>query len=192
LPEHGLAMVQEGRIPALTPYWESMSLPGAFFAGNASQGAGGLRKHGVSSTSAGVQGFRYNARILARHLAVRLGRLEDHPRPVARDAVVPLLAGALRREPELWAQKGYLAHVFAVAADGEASDLGVQPLAHFVDEAEPDAIAVTVEVDERGTLYPAVYLRRGGRVREERLAPDLLHAFDREDYRRQLDALLRR
>jgi thioredoxin reductase len=190
LPELGLVMVQEGRIPALTPYWESISLPGAFFAGNASQGAGGLRKHGVASTSAAVQGFRYNARILARHLAVRLGRLADGGRPVARVAVAPLLTGALRRDPELWAQKGYLTRVVAIPADGQAQDLGVQPLAHFVDEAGPDAIGVTVEVDERGTVYPAAYLRRHGRIREEQLDPDLLHAFDREGYRRQLDALL--
>jgi thioredoxin reductase len=191
LPELGLVMVQEGRIPALTAYWESMSLPGAFFAGNASQGAGGLRKHGVASTSAAVQGFRYNARILARHLAARLGRLADRGRPVARDAVVPLLAGALRRDPELWAQKGYLTRVVAIPGDGEPQDLGVQPLAFFVDEAGPDAIAVTIEVDDKGTLYPAAYLRRQGRIREEHLDPDLLHAFDREDYRRQLDLLLR-
>ena len=27
----------DGRVPALTPFWESVSLPGVFFAGNASQ-----------------------------------------------------------------------------------------------------------------------------------------------------------
>jgi hypothetical protein len=36
LPDLGLVTVADGRIPALTPFWESVSLPGVFFAGNAS------------------------------------------------------------------------------------------------------------------------------------------------------------
>ena len=31
LPELGLVTVADDRIPALTPWWESVSLPGAFF-----------------------------------------------------------------------------------------------------------------------------------------------------------------
>ena len=37
LPQLGLVTVNDGRVPALTPFWESVSLPGVFFAGNASQ-----------------------------------------------------------------------------------------------------------------------------------------------------------
>ena len=72
LPRVGVKTVARDRIPALTPFWESTSAPGIFFAGNASQGAPGLRKHGFGSFSGTVQGFRYNARILARHLAERV------------------------------------------------------------------------------------------------------------------------
>ena len=190
LPGLGLATVAEGRIPALTPFWESISVPGLYFAGNASQGAAGLRKHGsAGGSSTSVHGFRYNAGILARHLAQRVAGVPPAPRAVANDAVAPLLAGALRFAPELWAQKAYLARVVTVERN-RAEDWGVQPLAHFVDEPAPDGIAVTVEADEAGTIFPAVYVRRGGAVREERLDADPVNAFDASRYRTQLDALL--
>ena len=54
----GVTAVARGRIPALTPFFESTSGPGVFFAGNASQGAFGLRKDGSVPTSTAVQGFR--------------------------------------------------------------------------------------------------------------------------------------
>ncbi len=186
LPQLGVVTVSQGRVPALTPFFESTSAPGVFFAGNATQGAAGLRRDGVVSTSAAVQGFRYNARILAQHLAERFGR------PRARGAVelreLPALLGnALARRPELWAQKGYLAR--AVSLDGPADD-GVVPLEHFVDERGHDGVAVAVELDREGRIFPAVYIRRGGRLRIERLDPHPLHSFDGEPYRRALAQLL--
>lgn len=188
LPELGVATVAEGRIPALSPFWESISTPGIFFAGNVSQGARGLRKHGAVPRSTAVEGFRYNARLLAHHLAERLGvslarpRLESHEVPA-------LLARSLAHAPELWSQKGYLAR--AVVLDGEGwCDAGFEPLAHFVDASGPDALAVTVEVDTEGTIYPCVYMRRRGSVAERPLDPDLLHAFDAPRYERDLAAFV--
>jgi hypothetical protein len=163
-----------------------MSAPGVFFAGNATQGAAGLRRDGVVSTSAAVQGFRYNARILAEHLAERLGRPRTRARVDPRD-VPSLLCAALARAPELWAQKGYLARACSL---DEGVDDGVVPLEHFVDARRPDAAAVTVELDGGGRIFPSVYLRRGGRLRIERLDPHPLHAFDGESYRRALEQLL--
>src|SRR5215217_6529092 len=69
LPSLGVAMVNDGRMPAQTPYWESISAPGVYFAGNVMQASPGLRKHGATSSSSSVNGFRYNARVLARHIA---------------------------------------------------------------------------------------------------------------------------
>jgi thioredoxin reductase len=186
LPELGVVTVAQGRVPALTPFFESTSAPGIFFAGNATQGAAGLRREGVVSTSAAVQGFRYNARILAEHLAERLGRPRTRPRVDARE-LPALLGRALARSPELWAQKGYLARAFSLE---EAADEGVVPLEHFVDASGPDGAAVTVELDGGGRIFPAVYLRRGGKLRIERLDPHPLHAFDGEPYRRSLARLL--
>ena len=69
LPSLGVATINDGRLPALTPYWESVSVPGIYFAGNVTQGSPGLRKHGATSNSTSVNGFRYNARLVARHIA---------------------------------------------------------------------------------------------------------------------------
>ena len=182
LPEIGLSTVAQGRVPALTPFWESISLPGVYFAGNASDGAPALNKRGAQSMSTSVLGFRYNARLLAHRLAGR-----SDVQPIDRDAVVPLLVRAWRSAPELWAQRGYLARV--VTLDGFC-DAGVEPLAHFVDAAGPDAVAVTVETDPDGTILPVAYVRRDGTLREERFEPDVMHAFDAERYRRDLALLL--
>jgi thioredoxin reductase len=185
----GVQTVAQGRMPALTPFWEAVGAAGVYFAGNATQGAAGLRKHGVASASAAVHGFRYNARVLAEHLAERLeGRLPER-RSFAADEVVSFVAHELAHAPDLWAQKAYLARVVAFDEDA-ARDAGVQPLAHFVDAAGPDAVAATVELNASGEIYPVVYIRRGGTVAEHVLPPDPLHAFDGPAYRAELASLL--
>ena len=183
LGELGVRTVAQGRIPALTPFWESEPGSGIYFAGNATQGAPGLRKHGVGASSPAVHGFRYNARVMARHLAKSLGL--DVPAERVEGDQVPFLLDELTTAPELWAQKSYLARV--VTAEGECD---IVPLAHFVDEAGSDAVAVAVEMDAGGSTYPAVYVRRGGEIRERLLPPHLLNDFRGPDYERELRALL--
>jgi thioredoxin reductase len=184
LDKLGVTTVAQGRIPALTPFWESIGAPGIYFAGNATQGAAGLRKHGVGGWSAAVHGFRYNARVLARHLARRLG-LQVPTERVRPGEAATYLVRELACAPELWAQKAYLARV--VTAEGETE---VEPLAHFVDASGPDAVAATIEMNAAGEVYPVVYTRRGAQVEERALPPDLLHDYDREEYERRLSALL--
>jgi thioredoxin reductase len=189
LEQIGVRTVAQGRIPSLTPLFESAGAPGIFFAGNASQGAPGLRKHGVGSVSAVVRGLRYNARILADHLAERLGVCERKRRPLAEDEVAAFLATELARGPELWTQKGYLCRV--VGLDGPFDD-GIQPLEHFLDAGGPDSVAVTVETNASGEIFPGVYVRRAGRIQESQLDPHPLHEFQREPYREALSAILGR
>jgi thioredoxin reductase len=184
LPELGLDTVGDGRIPALTPHWESVSLPGAFFAGNAMQGAAGLRKHGVGSASGTVSGFRYNARILARHLAKQLGHHFELER-VARNDLVEYLVSELSSAPELWVQKGYLAR--AVFPDGTTD---IVPLAHFLDNCERGSIAATIEMNAEGEIYPVVYRRQREEIDEHALSPHPLHDYRGEEYRRELQSLL--
>jgi thioredoxin reductase len=186
LPDLGVATVTDGRLPAQTPYWESVSVPGIYFAGNVTQASPGLRKHGVVSNSSSVNGFRYNARVLARHLAEKyLGITRD--RPVVERPVDFLLA-ELTRAPELWVQKGYLARV--LSAEGEAMrDEGIFPLEDWVDGGG-DGVAAAVEMDEKGTIYPAVYRRLGGDFSEHDFPPDVLYQFEGDEYRRQLAPLL--
>lgn len=64
------------------------------------------------------------------------------------------------------------------------------PLAHYLDAVEEDGAAASVEVDERGTTRPTLYLRRNGEVREHELEPHPLHRYDGDDYRRQVEALV--
>jgi thioredoxin reductase len=188
LPELGVTTVADGRIPALTPFWESLSAPGIFFAGNATQGARGPAKRGLGASSSAVNGFRYNARVLADHLAQRLGRPIARLRLPARE-LVPFLLHELSHAPEIWIQKGYLARVLTFA-DG-INDHGIVPVAHFLDETLPDAVAATIEVDEGGTIFPVLYLRRGGEIEEHPLPPHPLHAYEHLDYRRAVEAIFR-
>ena len=183
LGELGVRTVAQGRIPSLTPFWESESGSGIYFAGNATQGAPGLRKHGVGASSPAVHGFRYNARLMARHLAASLGA--DVPVERVEGDPVPYLLEELTTAPELWTQKSYLAR--AVTAEGLSE---IVPLAHFLDEAGPDAVAVAVEMDAAGSTYPAVYVRRGGEVRERLLPPHLLNDFRGPEHEQELRAAL--
>ncbi len=45
-----IATVADGRIPAQTPFWESISAPRVYFAGNATQGSSGMKKHGAAAS----------------------------------------------------------------------------------------------------------------------------------------------
>jgi thioredoxin reductase len=189
LRELGVVTVINDRVPAMTRFWESVSVPGIFFAGNITIAARGIQKHGVAPNSSSVNGFRYNARILARHIAERLGIELERPR-LQGDQVVPLLLDELARGPEVWIQKGYLARVVSVDGSAGIRDEGVLPLEHFVDEGPADGVAVAVEMDGRGEIYPAVYVRRGGELEERELDPHPVRAFDEEPYRRELELLV--
>jgi hypothetical protein len=80
--------------------------------------------------------------------------------------------------------------VVALDPDRGIVDQGIQPLAHFVDAPGPEAVAVTVETDDRNEIRPAVYCRRGGTVEEYRLEGNLLHDFETAEHRAQLAGLL--
>ena len=189
LTDLGVATVAEGRIPAQTMFWESVSVPGIYFAGNATLGAPGLRKQGLSSNSGSVNGFRYNARILVRHLAEKHFGVEP-PRPlVDPDRLVPHLLRELATAPELWIQKGYLCRIVNRTDDGLRDD-GILPLQVFVDEPGPDACAIAVEMAANGTIYPSVYVRVRNRVTEHPLPSHPLHDYETDEHRRALSGLV--
>jgi thioredoxin reductase len=191
LPALGLTTLNDGRVPALTPFWESVSLPGVYFAGNASHGARGAGRRGEGASSSSVNGFRYNARILAQHLAeTRFGVSLPRP-PLPVGDLVPRLLDELTASPELRVQKGYLCHVFT-QADGHYVDDGAQPLVHFLDSGDGPAVAASLEVDVGGTIAPVVYVRERGGVTEHALPPHPLHDYDGAAYQAELAARLRR
>ena len=190
LPGLGVATFGQSRLPAQTPFWESATVPGIFFAGTISQGSAGLKKHGIPSNSGAVQGHRYNARVLARHLAETRFGLRT-PRPALEAAsVVPYLLGELSRGPELWHQRSYLARVINLDRDSGITDEGILPLAHFIDHGGGDAVAVALESNGQGDPYPAVYLRRDGKMSEHLLAPHPLLQFEGPEHDRQLRDIL--
>ncbi|MGP1674175.1 MAG: NAD(P)-binding domain-containing protein [Candidatus Limnocylindrales bacterium] len=186
LPAIGCSISGRSRLPLLTPWWESTTLPGVSFAGTIGQGAKGLVKHGVPSNSGAVHGARYNARVLARHLAeTRFGVARQRP-SIAANALVDTVATELAEAPELWHQRAYLARVFTLDPGLGIVDDGVQPLSHVLDAGGDDALAVTLEADGTGAIYPVLYTRIGGHIRERNLEPDPLLRFDGADTRRAI------
>jgi thioredoxin reductase len=190
LPDLGVSTFGQSRLPALTPHWESATVPGLYFAGTLSQAAQGLKKHGIPSNSGAVQGFRYNARVLARHLAeTRFGQRFER-RSFRAEEVVPLLLAEASRGPELWHQRSYLARVLDLGGTDGITDAGIQPLAAFVDGGGPDALAVTLESNGRDDPYPVVYVRAGGAVKEHLLPPHPLLDFEGDAYLEELSSRL--
>ena len=190
LPSNGLQTSGRNKIPALTPFFEGIGLPGAFMAGTVTQGAPGLKKHGMPSSSGAVHGHRYNARILARHLAKTYFDVDPARPGLTADAVLPYLLAEATRAPELWHQKSYLARIVTASAREGLVDDGIQPLQVFVDGHGPDGVAVAVEANPAGDLYPAVYVRKNDTITEHLLPPDPLLDFESAEHRRQLaDAL---
>jgi len=175
----------------LTPLFESIGLPGAYMAGTVTQGAPGLKKHGMPSSSGAVHGHRYNARILARHIAQKHFGI-DPPRPTLRsDALLPYLLAEVTRAPELWHQKSYLARTVLADPSRGLIDDGILPLQLFVDLQGPDGVAVTVEANAAGELYPAVYVRKDNAITEHLLPSNPLLDFETAEHRRQLADALR-
>jgi thioredoxin reductase len=190
LPQVGVATFGQSRLPAQTPFWESATVPGIFFAGTLMQGSQGLKKHGIPSNSGAVQGYRYNARVLASHLAgKRFGRPAER-RTLEADALVPFLLEQASRGPELWHQRSYLARVVEIDPDRGITDEGIQPLAHFVDGSGHDAVAMTLEANGRDDPYPVTYVRRRGLVSEHLLPPHPLLDFGGPEYQRELSSAL--
>jgi hypothetical protein len=190
LPDLGVATFGQSRLPAQTPYWESATVPGIFFAGTIGQGSAGLKKHGIPSNSGAVQGARYNARVLARHIATtRFERTDERP-PVAKDEVIDFVLDELTLGPELWHQRAYLARVLSLDPTAGIRDEGIIPLAWFVDAGGPDAIAATLETDGTGAVYPVIYLRRDGAVTEHAIEAHPLLDYRTASARSDLTGIL--
>src|SRR5260370_42520063 len=118
----------------------------------------------MPSNSGAVQGYRYNARVLAAHLAEsRFGHTLSRRRLEASE-VVPFLLDEASHGTELWHQRSYLARVVVIDRDNGITDDGIQPPAHFVDSAGQDAVAVTPQANGKDDPYPPTYVRSKGVV----------------------------
>lgn len=105
----------QDRFPSQTSAWESVNVPGMYFAGTL------MQARDFKKTSSGfIHGFRYNVRALFQLLQARF-----HDRPLPRreiaptaDACTALTLGVFNRTSALWQQFGFLADVIHVGRDG--------------------------------------------------------------------------
>lgn len=125
--------VLDGRLPSISGMWESTNVPGMFFAGTLMQGLDFKR-----SSSAFIDGFRYNVRTLHRYL---MERFEGRPMPVARvprsaDALTQHILERVCRTSALWTQFGYLCDLFVVGDAGEVTCQEELPLKWVEDQKQ--------------------------------------------------------
>jgi thioredoxin reductase len=188
----GVDQFGRNQLPSMTNHWESATVPGIYFAGTIGQGVSGMKKYGLPANSGAVHGARYNARTMVEHVARTHFGIEPERPLVAADALVDMLLNEATEAPELWNQKSYLARAFSLDPSEGVRDDGIVPLAHFVDEEGPAAVAITVETDDTGDIHPAVYVREQGKPAVETLLTSHpLHDFRTSDNRSQLSHLFR-
>jgi thioredoxin reductase len=191
LAELGVSTFGRSALPTMTSRYESATVPGVFFAGTITQGVSGLKKYGIPANSGAVQGHRYNGRLMVDEIASRYFGITRRRPQVDPAMVVERLLTSASTAPELWHQKSYLAHAISRDEDGTLRDEGIVSLAAYVDEGGPDGVAITVETDDRGSIHPAVYVRRRGRVdADAALDEGPLTEYRTPDHRGQLRALL--
>jgi thioredoxin reductase len=198
------------RFPAQTSSWESVNVPGLFFAGTISQ----VRDF-KKSTSGFIHGFRYAVRALHKILERTYdqtpwlaGKLDVTP-----EAVTDAIIARVNRTSALWQQFGFLADVVTVGETGARyhdevpvdwfAEHGLATADHayrhaFVvtleygpehDRVDPFDVTVTrVLQDVPGQAHDAAYLhpvvrhvRDGVLSRTHHLAENLENRWDRPD-----------
>ncbi|MEW2499164.1 MULTISPECIES: NAD(P)-binding domain-containing protein [unclassified Amycolatopsis] len=133
-----------GRFPAQTSSWESVNVPGLYFAGTITQ----VRDF-KKATSAFIHGFRYGVRALSKVLEERYHD-NEWPQTVLKAETGELVDAVLKRinrTSGLFQQFGFLADVLVVEG-GQARYLEEMPVARFADtplsEAE-NAFLITLD-----------------------------------------------
>ncbi|MEV4714074.1 FAD-dependent oxidoreductase [Micromonospora sp. NPDC049374] len=215
-------LVINDRFPAQTPAFESVNVPGLFFAGTLTQ-----ERDFKKSTNGFIHGFRYGVRALHRILE---HRYHDNPWPAEKlDATAEAAADAIiervNRSSGLWQQFAVLADVLTVAGPSARyhEELPVDylgqaglatadhPVEHaFVvtleygpdhDQVDPFDISVSrIAQDTAGQAHDAAYLHpvvrhhRGGQVTaEHHLAENLENQWNKPQvHRAPLVAFLNR
>ena len=118
----------------------------------------------------------------AAHVARTVFEVPVERPPIASSDLSARILAELAMAPELFHQRAYLARVISLDPSTGPLDEGIVPLAAFVDgvgdDAATDALALTIEADGTGTIYPVLYVRRDGRVEERMIDPDPLQRFD--------------
>jgi thioredoxin reductase len=195
-------MTLGGRIPATGPDWQSANVDGLYFAGTVAQHRDFRR-----SSSAFIDGFRYNLRALASILTERYDRVPFGHETVTADPVklASLVLGRVNWSSALWTQFEYLCDTLVV-------DQHTGQVRHYIDlpedyavarfAAEPHYYTVTLRwgraqhgdvfnierhpqpdrAAESAFIHPVIRrYRRAGLVEEKHLLEDLLADWTRPD-----------
>jgi thioredoxin reductase len=103
------------RFPAQTSEWESVNVPGLYFAGTLTQ-----MRDFKKTTSGFIHGFRYNVRALFRMMEKKYHGKELPTRAVEATPEGMMLAAMERinRSSALWQQYGFLHDVIVLSSDG--------------------------------------------------------------------------
>ena len=181
-------LVINDRFPEQTPAYESVNVPGLYFAGTLTQ-----QRDFKRSTNGFIHGFRYGVRALHRILGARH---HDTPWPATPleptpEAIADAVIARINRTSALWQQFAVLGDV--VVVDGDTAryheevpvayvhdgGLGPEPFAFVVtleygpDHDQVDPFDVTVpriaendaaHAHDASYLHPVVRVHRGGRV----------------------------
>jgi thioredoxin reductase len=132
-------LVIDDRFPAQTPAFESVNVPGLYFAGTLSQ-----QRDFKKSTNGFIHGFRYAVRALYRILRSRHHDIPWPSTPVdaTPEAITDAIIARINVTSALWQQFAVLADVVTVA-DGRAAYHEEIPVAYL--RPEPLAFVVTLE-----------------------------------------------
>jgi thioredoxin reductase len=191
------------RFPALTPEWESVNVPGLYFAGTLTQSRD-FKKH----TSAFIHGFRYGIRALVRMLDQKYEGMEWPHRTVPVESLADAVLARINRTSALFQQFGFLCDV--VTPDGryyEEMPLDYVPFAlcftvsleygaghDAIDPFDVDAGRAWEADDSHDDryLHPVIRRRRNHRVVDTiRLPEDICNDWtDEKAYRQPLQAFL--
>ncbi len=197
------ALVIDDRFPEQTSAYESVNVPGLYFAGTLTQ-----QRDFKKGTNGFIHGFRYGVRALHRILDARYHNAPwpARPLPAAPEAIADAVVARVNRSSGLWQQFGVLGDVVGVAGDqasyqeevplAYATDGGLGPAAHrFVVDLEygpdhdgVDPFDVTVprvtendveHASDSSYLHPVVrYYRDGVLADTHHLAENLENEWD--------------
>jgi thioredoxin reductase len=192
------------RFPAQTSAYESVNVPGLYFAGTLTQ-----MRDFKKSTNGFIHGFRYGVRALHKILEQRYAGTPWPADNLEEDAITAAIIERVNRTSALWQQFGFLADVVTVR-DGNAAYHEEVPLDFFAEGGlggYDDAFAITLEYgpdhdkvdpfditvkriaqDSVGQAHDAAYLHpvirhfRGGAVQAtHHLAENLENKWNRPD-----------
>lgn len=136
-----------GKLPATTPFWESVNVSDLFFAGTLTQ-ARDFKK----SSSAFIGGYRYNTRTLCKFLLS--GKDPDGCQVPASSLDVTSFAALIldrcNKNSALWAQFGYLCDLFIKRGDryDHYQELPYQAIGEGLFSSEENVLSLTFEWGE--------------------------------------------